>query len=322
MRGTMSDSSSWLLLRIPRIQGAQSMSGVLSIGDNVVTAEGADIPSVIDALLGKAGKPVGKLTLIDPLDGRHNVAGTVLDEANARGWGFSRHVPPGAERWLLDLDGADAAPGVQDIAQLWESLTGDVRGAIDASELGEALAALRQLLLVGLKHLGAWHPDTLWAASNLIKIARGTGADPNVDQACNLADYLIAQPLPEEFANALGTLRKLEETARNAASAGRTDTAVRLMEAAVHIAAKVYGEGDVNHLATQNNMAQLLSAIGSPKAEPAMRELLRTARASLGEKHPNVAVVLSNLADLLEAHGRAEEAAPLRAEVAEIRGNS
>jgi hypothetical protein len=47
--------------------------------------------------------------------------------------------------------------------------------------------------------------------------------------------------------------------------------------------------------------------------------LLHSARALLGEQHPNVAVVLANLAEHLERHGRAGEAAPLRAEADAIR---
>jgi hypothetical protein len=314
--------SSWLLLRIPRTAGATSLSGVLGAGDFVATATGADIPSVCDALLARAkdaGRDVGAPTVVFPLDGRHGLAHVVLEEANRRGWSFSRHVPRGAEAHLLDLDGADAAPELTDAAPRFEAVTQEVRDAIEGSELGEALSALRHLLVLGVRHHGPWHPDTLWAVSNLVRIAAGTGADANIDQACALAEHLVAQPLPDALDNPNGTMRKLEETARNCAQAGRTDTAVRLMDAAVSLAAKVYGEGHVNHLAVQNNTCQLLAAIASPRAEPAMRELLRTARAGLGERHPNIAVVLSNLADLLEAQGRAEEAAPLRAEAAALR---
>src|SRR5262245_51910595 len=125
--------SSWLLLRVPRASGAKEMSGVLGAGDFIATSRGADIPSVCDALLakaGEAGRDVAAVTLVFRLDGRHMIAGDVLDEANRRGWSFSRHVPRGAEPYLLDLEGPDAAPGVADVTPIFEAVSAQVRAAI------------------------------------------------------------------------------------------------------------------------------------------------------------------------------------------------
>lgn len=321
----MSTSTAWLLLRIPRMKSATTMSGVLGIGDDyVTTAVGADIPAVCDALLAsarEAGHTASAVTLVYPLDGRHQLAHLALEEAQRRGWRFERHLPRGAEPHLLDLEGADAAPTWEagEVATLFDALIKEIQQAVQASELGEALAILRRLLALGLRHFGAWHPDTFWAASNLMRFAGGTGADANIEQAEGLIEHLLRQPFPAQFDNTFGLLRKLEETAKNAAQCGRTDLAVRLAEAAVAVAQQAFGTGHSNHLATQNNLCLLLSALKSPKAEPAMRALLQTARESMGAQHPNIAVVLMNLAELLENQGRADEAAPLREEAQHIR---
>ncbi len=301
------------------------MSGVLSIDDAyVTTAEGKDISSVCNALLAKAKESahtVDNVTLVFPLDGRHNLAHIVLEEANRRGWQYARHLPRGLESQLLDLQGADAAPELEasNVPALIETLTQEIQSAIEDSELAEALAVLRQILAIGIVHFGAWHPDTYWALSNLIRFAAATGADANIDQAAGLLEHLLEQPLPAELDNPLGLLRKLDETAKNCAQCGRSELATHVMDAALNVARKAFGEEHPNFLAMQNNACLLLSAIKSPQAEPALRALLQSARKIMGEKHPNIAVVLSNLAELLESQGRAEEAAPLRKEAQSIR---
>jgi hypothetical protein len=322
----MNPNPAWLLLRVPRTESATTMSGVLGVEETcLATAEGANIPVVCDALLEKAkaaGHELGRIIMVYPLDGRHGVAHAALAESQRRGWGFARHVPHGAEPHLLDLMGPDAGPGLSssELAARFDAHIKEIQSAVEHSELAEALAVLRQMLAMGLLHFGAWHPDTFWAASNLMRFSAGTGAAPNIDQAAGLIDHLLRQPLPAKFENPFGLFRKLEETAKNCAQSGRGELATRVLESAVLVARQEFGEGTPNHLATQNNLCLMLSSLKSPKAEPAMRELLRTARAAMGERHPNVAVVLLNLAELLENLGRADEAAPLRAEAQSIRG--
>ncbi len=300
------------------------MSGVIGVGPFVTRAGGPDIPTVCDALIAAAraaGHEPGPVTLIHPLDGRHNLAHIVLEEATRRGWTFGRHPPAGAEPYLVDLDGPDAEPalGKEEASARFSEIGDEVRSAIDESELGEALAGLRQALALAWRHYGPWHPDTWWAASNLLRIAGGTGARANIDEAAALISILLDQPFPAEFENAIGTARKLDETARNCVRAGHQELAIRVMDSAVALARQAFGEDHPNHLAMLNNTAMMLSALKSPRAEPALRDLLRLARATLGERHPNVAVVLNNLAEHLEDTGRAAEGAPLREEARAIK---
>jgi hypothetical protein len=320
----MANESAWLLLRVPRAREATSMSGVLGVGEWVTSLRGKNIPAVCDALLAaakEAGHAVSSVALIDPLDGRHDLAHVALEEANRRGWGFERHVPRGQEAHLLDLDGDDAEPALaasEIMARLGE-LGEETQSAIDASELGDALAIARQALTLLVRHRGFWHADTLWIASSLMDVAAQTGADANIDEAAGLIEHVIAQPFPSTFEDPTSLLGKLEEAAHSCMDAGRPELAVRLLDRSVDVARAAFGENDENYLGVLNNRALLLSALQRPDAEPALRELLRSARAILGDKHDNLAVVLNNLAELLEGQGRAAEAAPLRTEAAAIR---
>jgi hypothetical protein len=314
----MASEAAWLLLRIPRARGAKVMSGVLGVAEWMTSARGANIPAVCDALLAAAmgvGRPVSSLMLVFPLDGRHDLAHVALEEANRRGWQFARHVPRGQEAHLLDLDGADAADA-------WESLDAlaeEFQHAVERSELGEALAILRCALALRLRHVGAWDAGTMHVASDLVEIAARTGAEANLDEAAGLVEHLLAQPFPTTFEDPLQLLAQLEETAHQCMAAERPELAVQLLDRSVDVARHAFSERDESYLGARNNRALLLAAIDSPDAEPALRELLLSARALLGEQHPNVAVVLANLAEHLERHGRSDEAAPLRAEADAIR---
>jgi tetratricopeptide (TPR) repeat protein len=279
---------------------------------------------VCDALLAAAktaGRALSSVVLIDPLDGRHDLAHVMLEEANRRGWGFARHVPRGQEAHLLDLDGADAEPALaaSEIPARLGEIGGETQGAIDASELGEALALARQAMTLLVRHRGFWHADTLWIASSLMDVAAQTGADENIDEAVGLIEHVIGQPLPAAFDDPTALLGKLDEAAHSCMDADRPELALHLLDRCLEVARQAFGENDENYLGVLNNRALLLSALQRPEAEAALRELLRSARTILGEKHENVAVVLNNLAELLESQRRGAEAAPLRAEAESIR---
>ncbi len=279
------------------------MSGVLvNEGATHIATACADIPTTINQLLGLAGvETLPGATLVVPLDGRHGLAHMALDESNRRGWTFSRHVPPGMEVHLLDLDGPDANPS--DVASTVAALQQEAREALGDSELGEGLAVLRRALAVGWRNLGPWHPDTLWAASNLLHVAAATGAAENLAQAVALTDLLMNEPLPQQAENPTGILRKLGEVAERCAKNGRHDVARRALAAAVEAARTLLGDGHPNHLATLNSYGLFLSAQGDPEAATVLGTLLDRARALFGPDHPNVGVVERNLAEFVRGRG-------------------
>lgn len=250
----------WILLRIPRAADATTMSGVLSADGQLAVATGTTIASVCDALLAK--QPVTKPVLIFPLDGRHGLAGNVLDEATKRGWEFSRHVPPGHEKHLLDLDGADAAATLtaQDATARLEPLAGAMGEAWNDNELGESMGIGRQALTLCLRHFGAWHVYTFWIMSNLFQAAAGTGADKNVREACGLVEHLLSHAMPTTFGGeASGMIVKADELARRCIAAGEVALATRVFDAAIAVARAKFGESHEIYIGITNRKAGALA---------------------------------------------------------------
>jgi hypothetical protein len=229
---TYSLQMAWLLLRIPRANGATSMSGVLFVDGHEYVARSAQISDVCDALIANA--PDTKPTLIFPLDGRHGLAGYVLSEATKRGWEFSRHVPPGHEEVLFDLDGADAT--ADDPTARLQELGAAMGQAWNDDEIGESIGIGRQAITLCLKQFAAWHAYTFWIMSNYFQAAAGTGNEDNIREACNVVEYLLKQPRPAEVVGPASTANKLAELAQRSANVGNQDLANRLMDSARSLA--------------------------------------------------------------------------------------
>jgi hypothetical protein len=218
----------WLLLRIPRAEGATSMSGADDKGN---VARAAMISEVCDAIVATGATPE---MLIFPLDGRHGLAGYVLDEATKRGWEFARHVPAGHEELLFDRDGADAGSNLSadEATALLEQLGSAMGEAWNDDEIGESMGIGRQALTLCLRHFGAWHAYTFWILSNYFQAAAGTGADKNITEACNVVEYMLAQPRPNSVPGAGSAAAKLAELTQRVAGVGNEALAMRLLESA------------------------------------------------------------------------------------------
>jgi hypothetical protein len=299
----------WLLLRIPRAGGP--LSAVLSSG---AVETGATIGEVIDKLLPRGPAPA---TLVFPLDGRHALAGAALEEAQRRGFAFSRHLPPGEAHWLLDPESTDAAPDLsgEALAALLEKLGGEAGEAARDAELGEAMGILRQIVAVCARHSLLWDKKGLWALGALIEVAGATGNDDNLREAGELIRHALSQPPPAAMPSPV--LFELGQVAHKCARAGDPTTGVMVFRTGVELARRLRGDGHSDHLGMINNYGQFLTAVRHPDAEPVLRDLLARVRAA---NLPHVAVVLTNLALALESLGRAEEAKALQAEAAAIGG--
>ncbi|HSD91365.1 MAG TPA: hypothetical protein VLB44_27765 [Kofleriaceae bacterium] len=249
-------TSAWLLIRIPRNPDATSMAGVLSVNGQVSLAEGATIAAVCDALIAKA--PGTTPTLIFPLDGRHLIAGNVLDEATRRGWPFSRHVPPGQEEHLLDRNSADALPtlSADDAGSVLQDLLSAMGEAWNDDELGESMGIGRSALMLCLRHFGAWHAYTIMVLSNLFQACAGTGADDNIVEACGIVEYVLKQPRPESVPGAGSAIVKLDELAHRCVGVGNRELASRVFDAGIDIARQAFGESHDNYLTAKQRKAQ------------------------------------------------------------------
>ncbi len=234
--------TAYLVLRIPRAEGATVMSGVLNVEGHEYVEESATIPAVCDALAARV--PGCKPLLVDPLDGRHGLAHVVLEEATKRGWEFGRHPPLGLELLLLDLEGADAARSMskEDATTALERLAAGMGEAWNDSELGESMGIGRQALTLCLHHFGAWHPYTFWIMSNLFQASAGTGNGDNIREACAFVDYLLTREKPATYEGASGFLVRLDELAHRCLGVDNVALATRVYDAAVEIARATYGE--------------------------------------------------------------------------------
>jgi hypothetical protein len=232
----------WLVLRIPRSADAKHMSGVLSANGELFVEQGATIAAVCDALVARA--PGARPMLIDPLDGRHGLAGQVLDEATKRGWEFGRHPPAGTEMHVLDLTGpdAEAALAKADATALLEKLASAMGEAWNDNEYGESMGIGRHALTLCLHHFGGWHPYTYWIMSNLFQSSAGTGNDDNIRQACAFVDYLLSSEKPSSLEGAQSSIVRLDELAHRCLGVRNVALATRVYDAAIAIARGTYGE--------------------------------------------------------------------------------
>lgn len=248
----------WIMLRIPRSSEAKEMSGVMYANGETFIERGATIPAVCDALVAKA--PAVKPLLVYPLDGRHLLAGNVLDEATKRGWEFTRHPPAGNELQILDLDGADAVSTVSeaDATSLLETLVAAMGQAWNDSELGESMGIGRQALTLCLHHFGGWHPYTYWVMSNLFQASAGTGNDDNIREASAFLDYVLSRPKPDAFVGAQSSIVRLDEIAHRCLGAGNAGLATRVYDTAIEIARAAYGEDSGFHKQVQERKADSL----------------------------------------------------------------
>lgn len=237
----------WIILRMPRSSSATDMSGVLSASGALFTERGATIAAVCDALIAHA--PSSKPRLVDPLDGRHGLAGHVLDEATKRGWEFGRQLPPGDELHVLDLGGPDAETSLAavDATALLEKLVSAMGDAWNDNELGESIGIGRQALTLCLHHFGAWHPYTFWVMSNLFQGCAGTGNADNIREAGAFLDHLISRDKPDAFVGAQSSIVRLDEIAHRCLGVGNAALAGRVYDAATAIARTAYGEGSAFH---------------------------------------------------------------------------
>ncbi|MFN0248665.1 MAG: hypothetical protein ACKV2T_17380 [Kofleriaceae bacterium] len=237
----------WIVLRIPRSAEATQMSGVLSANAALFTERGATIAAVCDALV--AHVPESTPRLIVPLDGRHGLAGEVLDEATKRGWEFGRHPPAGSELHVLDLGGPDAATSLAtaEATALLEKLVSAMGEAWDHDELGESMGIGRQAMTLSLHHFGAWHPYTYWVMSNLFQTSAGTGNADNIREASAFVDHLLAHDAPDAFVGAQSSIVRLDELAHRCMGVSDRALAARVYDTAIVIARGAFGDGSTFH---------------------------------------------------------------------------
>jgi tetratricopeptide (TPR) repeat protein len=170
-------------------------------------------------------------------------------------------------------------------------------------------------IAIGEKALGPEHPNLATALNNLADLYLGTGryaeAEPLYVRAIAIGEKALGPEHPN-LAIALNNLADLY------LGTGRYAEAEPLYVRA--IAAGLNNLAELYRAAGLNNLALLYWTTGRyAEAEPLYGHALTILEKALPADHPNLAVIRTNYARLLDQLGRGEEAAALRAQAAATR---
>jgi hypothetical protein len=178
------------------------------------------------APLPSSGLPV----LVCPHDDRHDVAWVVKEEADKRGWGFSRHVegllqiPPDRETAYesFDTGSPEDTLAPRDAQVLIMQLGDQARELFGTGmDLLPAMSVMRHSLWLALRYFGWRSPGTALTLRNLGYILRATGNQDNADEFIYLmrrlqfiwktsppdpSDWEQSRPLVDQLAEILQAL--------------------------------------------------------------------------------------------------------------------
>ena len=202
---------------------------------------------------------------------------------------------------VLGPEHPDTATGLNNLAALLYA-QGDFAGA---RPLYERALAIKE------KALGPEHPDTATSLNNLAILLRKQGdlarARPLFERALAIREKALGPEHPDK-ATSLNNLASLHQDLGDLAGARP------LYERALAIKEKVLGPEHPNTNTARGNIAGLLLDSGNPSEALTFCETALAAHENvLGQDHPWTKVSATITADALDALGRADEAAALRA---------
>ncbi|WP_146179949.1 tetratricopeptide repeat protein [Micromonospora sp. RP3T] len=206
---------------------------------------------------------------------------------------------------ILTLHGHVAEPSPLLLIQLlWAA-----RALRSAGDVARALALSERLLTDRERVLGADHPDTLIARSDLALTYETTG---RVELAVVLLEQVLA-----DSERALGpdhpdTLTSRNDLATAYVSVGRTAEAIPLHEQTLADRERVLGPDHRGTLTSRNNLAHAYASAGRMTEALTLHEqVLADSERILGPDHPDTLISRSNVAYVYVATGRAAQVIPL-----------
>ena len=117
------------------------------------------------------------------------------------------------------------------------------------------------------------------------------------DAQRHIAYQELLQRLPANDAQQLVKAEQLYAKASELRQQGKHREALSLAEEVLQIQRRLLGDGDLQTAGTLNLIAAMLLAQGDySRAEPLLRQVLATAKETIGENHPYYAASLLNLA--------------------------
>jgi tetratricopeptide (TPR) repeat protein len=174
---------------------------------------------------------------------------------------------------------------------------------------GQAILAAEPLVADCEQSLGADHPDTLTARSNLGHAYQAAGrtaeAIPLYEQTLADRERVLGADLPV-------TLLSRNNLAGAYKAAGRTAEAIPLLEQTVADFGRVLGTHHASTLTSRNNLADAYQAAGrTAEAIPLYEQTLADRERVLGTDHPDTLGSRNSLAGAYQEAGRTAEAIPL-----------
>lgn len=190
------------------------------------SAGAADLQAALsgfgEAMLARPGVvPV----LVCPHDDRHDVAWDVKEEADRRGWGFSRHVaglleiPPDRETAYeaFDTGSAEDSMTPRDAQVMIMQLGEQAREYFGTGmDLLPAMSVMRHSLWLALRYFGWRSPGTALTLRNFGYVLRATGNKDNTDEFIYLMRRLVFQwkaapPDPADWVQSRSLVDQLSE---------------------------------------------------------------------------------------------------------------
>ncbi|AWM36408.1 Serine/threonine-protein kinase PknB [Gemmata obscuriglobus] len=217
---------------------------------------------------------------------------------------------------------------------------GNVAAALNAADIGDPLASAGlherlglSLLAVGdaasarprfekavalrTERLGADHPDTLKAASNLAFARKATNGPV---AALPLFEDLLARRTLTLGADHPDTVTARNNLGVACQEVGQTARAAELFEAVYAQRVAALGAGHADTLATLNNLATAHATLGAyDRAVALHRKAHEASKAIRGADHVETLKLLSNLGSTLQLAGRTEEAVRVNEQVLPVR---
>lgn len=233
---------------------------------------------------------------------------------DAREWPLMNACLPHAERVLAHRAHLGLEDGIEEEIDLGRSLQSLLLAkglAARARSLGESL------IQRAADNLGAEHPDTLAAMTNLAETLYAQGA---MSEAKKLQEGVVARCQQHLGHEDLVTLNAQSSLSRIMDAQGDSAGAQALLERALELMRRQLGPEHHNVIVALNNLGHLLHEQGRfDEARALQQQVVDTRRRLLGHDHPETLTAMNNLSVTLSRQGDKAGARALQREVLEAR---
>jgi hypothetical protein len=198
----------WIFFDVPYAEDASKMRGILGFSNGSGTdcefaSPCKDVPDAIaqlEKIAGDKGISIEKnITLVYPLDMRHGLAWAVKENADKKGWQFSRHIPAGqypdpGKLFLyshFDNGSSEMTLDKPSASLRIIELQGEALDAMNDGDMLPVMGTLRHALSLSVTHEGWANSDTLMTLYLLLNAFARTGNPDNLTEG----HFLVRQAL-------------------------------------------------------------------------------------------------------------------------------